>query len=83
MNGVRVPAQLPPELAEGDALRLRVAEAGAERVVLQVVQPGAPSAAPGATPPAAAELRAALAAATGRTATVTVRDREETLDVRA
>ena len=34
LNGVRVPAQLPPELAEGDALRVRVAEASSERIHL-------------------------------------------------
>ena len=53
LNGVRVPAQLPPELAEGDALRVRVAEATAERLHLQVVQQGSPSA-PAASTPAAA-----------------------------
>ena len=158
LNGVRVPAQLPAELLEGDALRLRVAESSAERLVLQVVQQGAPSAPPGQTPPAAlalalpggahvrvmeeeggpegsggsgggrrsitlrydspalgrldfvldleaqsvsgtvhapagdpaararaaaGELRDGLTAATGRPASVTVREREETLDVRA
>lgn len=157
LNGVRVPAQLPENLAEGDAMRLRVAEASSERIVLQVVQQGAPSAPPGQTPPAAlalalpggahvrvmeeesaegggrgatgrrsvtlrydspalgrldfvldleaqavsgtvhatagdpaararaaaGELQAGLSAATGRPATVAVREREETLDVRA
>jgi hypothetical protein len=157
LNGVRVPAQLPPDLVEGDAMRLRVAEATAERIVLQVVQQGAPSAPAGQTPPAAlalalpggahvrvmeeesgpaggggepgrrsitlrydspalgrldfvldleaqsvsgtvhapagdpaararaaaGELRDGLTAATGRPATVAVREREETLDVRA
>lgn len=57
MNGVKVPAQLPPELGEGDALRLRVAEASTERIVLQVVQQGAPSAPAGQTPPAALALQ--------------------------
>ncbi|HEX2084298.1 MAG TPA: flagellar hook-length control protein FliK [Solirubrobacteraceae bacterium] len=42
LNGVRVPAQLPPELAAGDALRLRVTEATAERIALQVVAPDTP-----------------------------------------
>lgn len=56
LNGVRVPAQLPADLLEGDALRVRVAEASAERIVLQVVQQGAPSAPPGHTPPAALML---------------------------
>jgi hypothetical protein len=40
LNGVRVQAQLPPELAAGDALRVRVQEVGRERLTLQVV-PGA------------------------------------------
>lgn len=160
LNGVRVPAQLPPELAAGDALRVVVQEATAERVVLQVVPRDAPpppavtggwaesyalalpggaaarvlvepdaegsAGAAGAAParrvtlrydspalgrldlvldldassvsgtvhatagdPArraraeAAVLRDALASATGRPATVSVRDREEVLDVRA
>ena len=158
MGGVKVPATLPPELAEGDNLRLRVAEASSERIVLQVVQQGAPSAPAGQTPPAAyalalpggaqarvmveeeapergggggggrrsvtvrfdspalgrldfvldleassvsgtvhatagdpaararaaaPELQSGLTTATGRPATVTVREREETLDVRA
>ena len=157
LNGVRVPAQLPSDLLEGDAFRVRIAEASAERIVLQVVQQGAPSAPPGQTPPAALalalpggahvrvmeeesgsggggeaagrrsitlrydspalgrldfvldleagsvsgtvhapagdpaararaaapELQSGLSAATGRPATVTVRDRGETLDVRA
>lgn len=56
LNGVRVPAQLPPELAEGDALRVRVAEASAERLHLQVVQQGSPSAPAASTPPAAYAL---------------------------
>ena len=37
LNGARVPAQLPPELAAGDALRVRVLEVGAERLTLQVI----------------------------------------------
>jgi hypothetical protein len=37
LHGVRVPAQLPPDLQVGDALRVRVQEATPERVVLQVV----------------------------------------------
>lgn len=56
LNGVRVPAQLPADLLEGDALRVRVTEASGERVVLQVVQQGVPSAPPGQTPPAALAL---------------------------
>ena len=42
LNGVRVQAQLPPELAAGAALRLRVQESTAERISLQVVPPGSP-----------------------------------------
>jgi hypothetical protein len=37
LNGVRVPAQLPPQLAAGDALRVRVQEVSAERLTLQVL----------------------------------------------
>ena len=37
LNGVRVPAQLPPDLDVGDALRVRVQESTPERIVLQVV----------------------------------------------
>lgn len=157
LNGVRIPAQLPSDLLEGDAFRVRIAEASAERVVLQIVQQGAPSAPPGQTPAAALalqlpggaqvrvleeegggeaggasagrrsitlrydspalgrmdfvldleaqsvsgtvhatagdpaararaaapDLQSGLSSATGRPATVTVREREETLDVRA
>lgn len=42
LNGVRVPAQLPAELAAGAALRVRVQESTPERLSLQVVPPGAP-----------------------------------------
>ena len=49
LNGVRVPAQLPPGLEAGAALRVRVAEATAERVTLQVLPaPDAAGAAQGA-----------------------------------
>ena len=44
LGGVRVQAQLPPELAVGDVLRLRVQEATSERVSLQVVPPAQPPA---------------------------------------
>lgn len=37
LGGVRVPAQLPPELAAGQRLRLRVQESGGERITLRVV----------------------------------------------
>ncbi|HEX8085832.1 MAG TPA: hypothetical protein VF529_16185 [Solirubrobacteraceae bacterium] len=49
LNGVRVPAQLPPELAAGAALRVRVTEATSERLLLQVLPPADPAAS--ATPP--------------------------------
>jgi hypothetical protein len=46
LAGARVPATLPDDVRPGDALRLRVQEAGPERVVLQIVpQPQAPPAA--------------------------------------
>jgi hypothetical protein len=152
LNGARVPAQLPAELAAGDVLRVRVQEVTAERLALQVVHPDTPTdpapgtvglplpggarfrverglsnaaagdASPGRSAIAlrfdspslgrldfllevdpdsagatvhvaagaadvarsgAKELREALADATDRAATVTVREREETLDVRA
>ncbi|HEY7621860.1 MAG TPA: hypothetical protein VH834_18945 [Solirubrobacteraceae bacterium] len=37
LAGARVPATLPDDVRPGDALRLRVQEAGPERVVLQIV----------------------------------------------
>ncbi|HEX8207521.1 MAG TPA: hypothetical protein VF587_15765 [Solirubrobacteraceae bacterium] len=43
LNGVRVPARLPPELAAGDVLRVRVQEVTAERLALQVVHPDTPT----------------------------------------
>jgi hypothetical protein len=42
LNGVRVAAKLPAELAAGDALRVRVQESSPERISLQVVPPGSP-----------------------------------------
>jgi len=66
LAGVRVAAQLPEGLAEGARLRLRVQEAGTERIVLRVV--GEPEAAPGqqaaaaAVPAAADPLAAAVRA---------------------
>jgi hypothetical protein len=48
LNGVRVPAQLPPQLAAGDALRVRVQEMTAERLTLQILAPGAEAPAAGA-----------------------------------
>jgi hypothetical protein len=42
LNGVRIGAKLPPELAAGDALRVRVQESSPERISLQVVPPGSP-----------------------------------------
>lgn len=55
LNGVRVAAQLPPELAAGDALRVRVTEATSERVTLQVL-PRPEGAAPGGLAADAARL---------------------------
>ena len=51
LNGVRVPAKLPPELAAGDALRVRVQEASPDRLTLQVLPPAEPAAASAAAPP--------------------------------
>ena len=155
LAGARVPAQLPPELAPGDAFRVRVQEASSERLTLQVLPAPSPAAPPDAPVPtvavplpggarfrvdpeppqgsdpaavpnrrsvalrfdspalgrldflidldpdaasaavrvaqgaaaaarsAANDLRDALAGATDRPASVTVHEREETLDVRA
>ena len=156
LAGVRIPARIPSELALGEAIRVQVQEASAERFVLQVlpaqtpVAPATPAAAyalalpggaqarvwvdpdssadpsrpgggrrsitlrfdspslgrldfaidldavavstavnvVGGDPAAAAraaapELETALSAATGRPTSVTVRERGETLDVRA
>src|SRR5258705_13634385 len=38
MLGARVPATLPDDVRPGDVLRLRVQEAGPDRILLQVVQ---------------------------------------------
>jgi hypothetical protein len=48
LNGVRVPAQLPPQLAAGDVLRVRVQEVTPERLALQVVPPDTPATEPSA-----------------------------------
>src|SRR5437773_9082635 len=55
LAGVRLAATLPPGLEPGALVRLKVREAGAERLVLQVVEqaPEAPAAAPAAPAPAA------------------------------
>src|SRR5919197_1863087 len=51
LAGARVPASLPDDVRPGDALHLRVREAGPERVVLQIVpQPSVPPAATAAVP---------------------------------
>lgn len=53
LNGVPVVAQLPDGVAAGARLRLQVAEAGAERVLLQVLpETEAAPATPAALPPA-------------------------------
>ena len=49
LNGARVPAQLPPGLAAGDVLRVRVQEVTPERLALQIVPPDTPTSEP--TPP--------------------------------
>jgi hypothetical protein len=50
LQGARVPAALPPGLAAGDVLRVRVQEVTAERLSLQVVPPETPTTEP--PPPA-------------------------------
>ncbi len=60
LAGVRVSAQLPPELLAGTAVRLRVTEASAERVALQVVPPNTAEGGPptvGLALPGGARLR--------------------------
>jgi len=63
LAGVRVAARLPEGLADGARLRLRVQEAGAERVVLRVVgeaEARADGAAPAVTAAGADPLAAAI-----------------------
>jgi hypothetical protein len=51
LAGARVPASLPDDVKPGDALKLRVADAGPDRVVLQIVpEPQVPPAATSAVP---------------------------------
>jgi hypothetical protein len=75
LAGVRIPAKLPDGMVPGQQLRLRVEEAGAERVHLKVVEQAAPPAAEQAQAiPAAAY---ALALPGGAVARVHVEEREE------
>lgn len=46
LAGGRLPAELPENLRPGDSVRLRVEEVGAERILLRVVEPAPPAAAP-------------------------------------
>src|SRR2546423_7860991 len=43
LGGVRVPATLPPGLEPGAAVRVKVREVSAERVVLQIVEQATPA----------------------------------------
>ncbi|QEC46825.1 hypothetical protein FSW04_03975 [Baekduia soli] len=74
LAGVRLAARLPEGVEAGQHLRLRVEEAGSERIHLRVVEqaPAAP-AAPAAIPPAAY----ALALPGGAAARVFVQERED------
>jgi hypothetical protein len=75
LAGVRLPAKLPDGVQPGQHLRLRVEEAGAERVHLRIVEAPVPPAAEQAQPiPAAAY---ALALPGGVVARVHVEAREE------
>lgn len=76
LAGVRLAARLPAGVEAGQQLRLKVAEASAERIHLQVVEPPAPEAAAAqqAAPPAAAY---AVALPGGVSARVHVEEREE------
>jgi hypothetical protein len=55
--GARVPATLPEDVRPGDVLRLTVKEAGAERILLQVVQQPPPVATPPVMLPGGATAR--------------------------
>ena len=59
LNGVRVNAQLPPELAAGDVFRVRVQEATGDRLALQVLPQAAPGGATPRRPPSASRCQAA------------------------
>jgi hypothetical protein len=56
LGGARVPATLPPGLEAGALVRLRVREAGAERLVLQLVEHVEPADAPQQAAPAPAPV---------------------------
>jgi hypothetical protein len=75
LAGVRLAARLPPGVQPGQQLRLKVAEASAERIHLQVVEQPAPAqeTAAGQAPPPAAY---ALALPGGVVARVHVEERE-------
>jgi hypothetical protein len=73
LAGVRLAAQLPDGLQPGQHLRLRVQEAGPERIHLQIVE--TPAAAAAGAPPGA-ELAYALALPGGVVARVAVQERE-------
>jgi len=63
LAGARVSAALPPGVAAGDALRLRVQESAGERLVLKVLETTPGAAAPSAAPSAAAAPASAAPAA--------------------
>jgi hypothetical protein len=76
LAGVRLAARLPPGVEPGQHLRLKVAEAGAERIHLQVVERPVPAQEPAAAPPAPPVAVYALALPGGVAARVQVQERE-------
>jgi hypothetical protein len=73
LEGVRLAAELPDGVAPGDRLRLRVEDAGAQRLHLRVLETVTP---PPAPPTTGAELAYALALPGGAAAQVRVQDRD-------
>jgi len=74
LAGAPLAAQLPEEVQVGDVLRLIVAEAGAERIVLRVAEPAVAAPAPPPPPPPVATVGLPLPG--GMTAQITVEERD-------
>jgi hypothetical protein len=79
LAGVKLAAQLPPDVVPGQVLRLQVAEATTERIHLKVVEPGTPlaQAAQAAAPPEVPAGAYQLALPGGILAKFHVEEREE------
>jgi hypothetical protein len=76
LAGVRLAARLPPGVEPGQHLRLKVAEATAERIHLEVVEQPAPAPETAAAQPAPSAAAYALALPGGVAARVHVEERE-------